>query len=139
MGLDDLLATLERRESVTPVTPCYPQGVTAKPAQTEACTLVTPVTPQICNCREDWPDFDMEAENDPIDDPQQEARRLKLLAMLDDAPETERAIITDIEGDPEGVILAMAIRGLATFELLIERERYDPVKLLGIIEATKGN
>lgn len=45
MGLDALLATLERREAVTPVTPRYPPGVTAKAAPDKACTPVTPVTP----------------------------------------------------------------------------------------------
>lgn len=45
MGLDALLARLERREAVTPVTPRYPAGVTAKPAPDKACTPVTPVTP----------------------------------------------------------------------------------------------
>jgi len=45
MGLESLLATLERREAVTPVTPRYPPGVTAKPTSDKACTPVTPVTP----------------------------------------------------------------------------------------------
>lgn len=49
MGLDALLNRMQGRESVTPVTPCYPAGVTAKPAPDKACTLVTPVTPQIIN------------------------------------------------------------------------------------------
>jgi hypothetical protein len=46
MALDDLLATLERRNSVTPVTPATPAGVQPKPLQHKACTLVTPVTPE---------------------------------------------------------------------------------------------
>ena len=49
MGLDALLNRMQGRESVTPVTPCYPAGVTAKPAPDKACTLVTSVTPQIIN------------------------------------------------------------------------------------------
>lgn len=49
MGLDALLNRMQGRESVTPVTPCYPAGVTEKPAPDKACTLVTPVTPQIIN------------------------------------------------------------------------------------------
>ncbi len=51
--LDDLLATLERRATVTPVTPCNPVEVSAKPFQHKACTLVTPVTPRIANNRSD--------------------------------------------------------------------------------------
>jgi hypothetical protein len=49
MALDDLLATLERRNSVTPVTPATPAGVQPKPLQHKACTLVTPVTPENTN------------------------------------------------------------------------------------------
>jgi len=45
MGLEALLATLERREAVTPVTPRYPDGVTGKAAPDKACTRVTPVIP----------------------------------------------------------------------------------------------
>ncbi|MGK2915798.1 MAG: hypothetical protein ACSLE5_15355 [Porticoccaceae bacterium] len=45
MALDDLLARLEGR-AVTPVTPTEIDGVTAKPAQSLACTPVTPVTPK---------------------------------------------------------------------------------------------
>ena len=49
MALDDLLATLERRNSVTPVTPATPAGVQPKPLQHKACTLVTLVTPENSN------------------------------------------------------------------------------------------
>jgi|GEM_PF-4107069 len=49
MGLDALLNRMQGRESVTSVTPCNPPEVTAKPAPDKACTLVTPVTPQILN------------------------------------------------------------------------------------------
>jgi len=49
MGLDALLVKLQSRDSVTPVTPCYPAEVTANPAPDKACTLVTPVTPQNIN------------------------------------------------------------------------------------------
>lgn len=46
MGLDKLLATLEKRDSVTPVTSVTLDDVTLKPAWTKACTPVTPVTSQ---------------------------------------------------------------------------------------------
>lgn len=49
MAIDDLLATLERRNSVTPVTPATPAGVQPKPLQHKACTLVTLVTPENSN------------------------------------------------------------------------------------------
>ena len=53
MALDDLLATLERRNSVTPVTPATPAGVQPKPLQHKACTLVTLVTPEYGNAGRD--------------------------------------------------------------------------------------
>ena len=53
MALNDLLAALENGESVTPVTPRNPEQVTAKPAPNKACTLVTPVTPQIINAKDE--------------------------------------------------------------------------------------
>ena len=49
MGLDALLARLERRAADTPDTPCNPGGVSAKPAWIKACTLDTPDTPEIIN------------------------------------------------------------------------------------------
>lgn len=45
MGLDALLARLEARP-VTPVTPSETLALQPKPAPMLACTLVTPVTPQ---------------------------------------------------------------------------------------------
>ena len=49
MGLNALLAKLERRAADTPDTPCNPDGVSAKPAWIKACTLDTPDTPEIIN------------------------------------------------------------------------------------------
>lgn len=46
MSLDELLTSLERRRAETPDTPCNPAEVSAKPAQTGACTPDTPGTPQ---------------------------------------------------------------------------------------------
>ena len=53
MGLDALLNRMQSRESVTPVTPCYTDGVTVKPASNKACTPVTSVTPQNINSESD--------------------------------------------------------------------------------------
>jgi hypothetical protein len=49
MALDDLLATMERRNYVTLVTPATPAGVQRKPLQHMPCTLVTLVTPENSN------------------------------------------------------------------------------------------
>lgn len=63
-----------------------------------------------------------------------EQRRKKVLKMLEDRPEIQRAFITDTETDPDHVILTMAIRDVASFELSIPRCKYDPFLLLEIIE-----
>lgn len=70
MALADLLTALENGESVTP---CNPDGVTPKPLQDKACTLVTPVTPQNITA-EDWALFNAWL-IDLIPDPDPDDRR----------------------------------------------------------------
>jgi len=71
---------------------------------------------------------------DVLPDPEAEARHQRLLEMLDSHPTARYALVTDIEADPEAVILALAIRGQATCELRIPREKYDGTLLLDLIE-----
>lgn len=63
-----------------------------------------------------------------------EQRREKVLQMLEDRPEIQRAFVTDTESDRHNVILTMAIRDTASFELLIPKHKYDPFMLLALIE-----
>jgi hypothetical protein len=42
-------------------------------------------------------------------------------------------VITDIAAYPEGVILTVGVRELATGELLIPAESYDPLKLMRLM------
>lgn len=66
---------------------------------------------------------------------QREARRQKVIAMLEAAPDTQRAIYTDAESDPHNVIVTVAVRSLAqTCELLIPKAKYDPWLLMALIE-----
>lgn len=65
---------------------------------------------------------------------QREARRLKVLAMLESEPESPRSIYVDTDSDPDFAILAVAIRQLATFEMAIPKATYDPWLLLELIE-----
>jgi len=66
---------------------------------------------------------------------QREARRQKVIAMLEAAPETQRAIYTDTDSDPHNVILAVAVRACQqTCEMLIPKAKYDPWKLLELVE-----
>lgn len=71
-----------------------------------------------------------------LQDRQREARREEVIAMLDAAPSTQRAIYTDTDSDPHNVILTVAVRHPtgATCEMLIPKAKYDPWRLLELIE-----
>lgn len=71
-----------------------------------------------------------------IQDRQREDRRQKVIAMLEAAPGTQRAIYVDDASDPHNVILAIAVRHPtpATCEMLIPKAKYDPWRLLELIE-----
>jgi hypothetical protein len=62
-----------------------------------------------------------------------EERRLKVLAILAEDPDSQRAIISDLNSDPENVILTIAIRDQYTFEMAIPKDRYDGFHVLEII------
>ena len=126
MGLDNLLATLAKRDSVTSITPCYPQEVTAKAALIKACTFVTPVTPEKTTTAI--------AKPETLQCKQREARRQKVITMLDVAPDTQRAIYTDTVSEPHNVIVAVAMRHIATCEMVIPKAKYDAWRLLVLIE-----
>ena len=64
-----------------------------------------------------------------------EWRRQKVIAMLETAPDMQRAIYTDADSDPDNVILTVAVRACQqTCELLIPKAKYDPWRLLELIE-----
>jgi len=64
-----------------------------------------------------------------------EWRRQKVIAMLEAAPGTQRAIYADTDSDPHNVILTVAVRACQqTCELLIPKAKYDPWRLLELIE-----
>jgi hypothetical protein len=77
---------------------------------------------------------EIEGANDPLPDPAMEARRQRVLEMLTANPGARYALVTDLESDPEAVLLTLAIRGRASCELRIPRDRYDPFLLLAQIE-----
>ncbi len=62
------------------------------------------------------------------------ARQEKVLAMLRENPEVPRAIYADAETDPHNVILTIAVRNCATCEMLVPKAKYDPWRLLELIE-----
>jgi hypothetical protein len=73
-------------------------------------------------------------EIDALPDPAAEARRQRVLAILAERPGIRYAVLTDIPADPDAVILTLAIRGKATCELRIPRDRYDPYLLLDLLD-----
>jgi hypothetical protein len=69
-------------------------------------------------------------------DRQRETRRQKIIAMLEAAPGTQRAIYVDDASDPENITLTIAVRHPigATCEMLIPRSKYDSWKFLELLE-----
>ena len=66
-----------------------------------------------------------------------ERRRATVLAMLEAAPGTRYAVhIADTATDP--VVVAVGIRGVATFEMAIPHMYYDGFTLLELIEKQSG-
>lgn len=63
-----------------------------------------------------------------------EARRERVLAMLEAHPGARYAFLTDTRADPEVVIVALAIRGQVTCELRIPRKKWDGVLFLEFLE-----
>jgi hypothetical protein len=67
-------------------------------------------------------------------DPAEEARHHKVQAMLRESPTIKYAVVTDDQADPDAVIVTLAIRGQATCELTIPRDRWDGVLFLELLE-----
>lgn len=60
-------------------------------------------------------------------------RRTKVLTILAENPNTQRAFIADTNAEPDNVILTIAIRDQYSFELTIPKVKYDPFMLLELI------
>lgn len=66
---------------------------------------------------------------------QREVSRQKAIAMLEESPDAPRAIYVDDEIDPDNIVLFVASRTYhQTCEMLISKAKYDPIKLLELIE-----
>lgn len=63
-----------------------------------------------------------------------EERRLRVLAMLAENPDSQRAIITDTT-DPKNVLVTIALRGLYSFELQIPKHKYDGFLMLELLNS----
>ena len=70
-----------------------------------------------------------------LKDRQREASRQKAISLMNESPGTPRGIFVDDQIDPENVVLFVAVRScMETCELLIPRPKYDPFKLLALVE-----
>lgn len=69
-----------------------------------------------------------------IEELKREQRREKVLQMLADNPDIQRAFVTDTESDPHNVILMMAIRDRYSFEMHIPKSKYDAFLLIELFE-----
>jgi hypothetical protein len=69
---------------------------------------------------------------------QQETRRGKVIAMLQTDATLNRAYNIDGDCDPDRVIVTIAVRGFATYELAIPRAKYDPWQFLELYEKHGG-
>lgn len=83
--------------------------------------------------REHKPELLAALQADNLPDPAAEVRRQRVLAMLAERPNIRYAVVVD-NPDTDPVIMALAIRGQATCELRIPREKFDPFLLLDLIE-----
>lgn len=138
MALDALLARLEGR-TVTRVTAGTTADVTLKPnpklsptpLNCVPVTSVTPVTAKNDNRAGN-------ATSDQLSNPAMGARRQRVTAMLRENPTVRYAAVTDTESDPGAVIIAMAIRGKASFEWLIPRDKWDGVLFIYLLDKHCG-
>jgi len=54
--------------------------------------------------------------------------------MLAERPEIQRAFVTDMNADPDNVILTIALRDQCSFEMAIPKAKYDPFAFLELIK-----
>lgn len=80
----------------------------------------------------EWVDFD--APYDPLSDPRA-ARYARVESMLAANPQIRYALISDAESDENEVLLMLAIRDLGTCELAIPKAKYDPFKVLSVVQS----
>ena len=78
------------------------------------------------------------ANHEPLTDPLAESWRRRLLSMLSQNPTVTYAVLTEMDGDPEAVLLALAIRGRATCKLHIPKAKYDPFLMLDLLDRHGG-
>ena len=75
--------------------------------------------------------------NDPCAPDESERRRQQVLAMLSRQPESTYVFVVEEPSD-SNVIVAVGIRHVATFEMHIPQDRYDPIVFLSFLDGIKS-
>jgi len=117
------LSTLIRKGGLAKVATATP-ATPATQGSVNAGTVAEVASVAVAKLRND--------ETDPLL-PAAEARRQRVIAMLAANPGMRYAMTTDIDADPETVILTLVIRGKATCELRIPKAKYCPILLLDLL------
>ncbi len=139
--LKALLRVARARECNTQQTSVQACKPVAQHVHTTQQPLLHVAHPSPCNTQHAALDeaFEERPTNDgtfeAIFDPAAEARRERVLAMLEKSPGIKYAL-TDTDGDP--VLLTLAIRGKATCGFQIPRDRYDGILLLDLVDRHGG-
>lgn len=76
---------------------------------------------------------DKQAKHDNAELALMSLRRLSVLSMLESDPTKSRTFLVD-DASTDPVTVTVAIRDIGTCELLIPLERYDPFKILAVID-----
>jgi hypothetical protein len=63
-----------------------------------------------------------------------EARRQNVLQQLKENPNAYRAYLIDERADPDAVIVAVAIRDLATFEMRVPKAKADAWAIAALVD-----
>ena len=61
-------------------------------------------------------------------------RYKRVLKMLEDDAKIKRAVVNDVESDSDNVIMTIAIRDTAVFEVFILKSRFDGLSALQILD-----
>lgn len=98
---------------------------------------VTPInSPSVANVASVTVATGTDGKPETLQDRQREARRQKVIAMLNAAPDTKRAIYVDDASDPANIILAIAVRHPtgATCEMLVSKAECDVWRVMELVE-----
>lgn len=63
-----------------------------------------------------------------------EARLRYALEILYADPNAKHVVTADTESEENDVILVIAIRGIAVFEMKISKDKYDPFKIMELVQ-----